>query len=478
MNINFPAAQTLGDGIRTLTACTLWGVVVSAGLAVGAAPALAQSRTIWGTGYVKTGVSPNTGFDVVLAGTMAKFTSVATICNTTGQEIVGNPGPVGGTNVNTPGFFLPAVPPGTMAQSMTFNRNGFGNLACVGPRNALGTITANFSSPIDPNALRFHFFNLDAGTYGFSSNVVPGRLAGNNIFDVVGQEVNSVAATAAGGGCQANNGSNPSASCGTVNFTSSSPTVSNFQIAAYDVDNTFNAGDGHAIALSVTQPSLRIRKRRTNGAGAETYTFGYPANVVSNSADGGTAVVSETINVSANGVYTDGLLRYIANSGLDTQIAETLPAGYVASGTCYDVANASATIATVAANGSVTLPAAAVLPTSQIECDFTNTWPTDLSITKQNADPTGGRVERGATTRYSLTVTNAGPGISTNAIVRDTPSAGLNCVAANSVACTGPAGACPTGAVTVGNLTGAAGVTLDTLAVGASLSLQFDCVVQ
>src|SRR5262249_28240487 len=154
-----------------------------------------------------------------------------------------------------------------------------------------------------------------------------------NIFDVVGQEVNSVAAPPILVGCQANDGSNPSASCGTIGLTSASRTITTMQFAAFDTVSAAGVGAGHQMALSVDQPSLRIRKRRTNGIGTETFTFNYPANVVTDDPSGVAPATGETIALTANGVFVDGQPRFIANSGVDTVINEVVPQGQTVTGT-------------------------------------------------------------------------------------------------------------------------------------------------
>ena len=58
--------------------------------------------------------------------------------------------------------------------------------------------------------------------------------------------------------------------------------------------------------------------------------------------------------------------------------------------------------------------------------------------------------------------------------VRDAPQSGLNCPASSPVSCSGAA--CPGGAITVGDLS--SGVTMGTLAAGASATLSFTCNVQ
>ncbi|MFZ5635480.1 MAG: hypothetical protein ACOY82_02725 [Pseudomonadota bacterium] len=118
-------------------------------------------------------------------------------------------------------------------------------------------------------------------------------------------------------------------------------------------------------------------------------------------------------------------------------------------------------------------------------CNFAGS--ADLRLTKTNTPGVNGEVDQaadtvvsGATTTYTLVVTNSGPNSVTGAVVVDTPAAGLTCPPANAVTCTSPAaGACPVGPLTVANLT--AGVTLGTLpaTVGSNTAtFTFSCTVQ
>lgn len=118
-------------------------------------------------------------------------------------------------------------------------------------------------------------------------------------------------------------------------------------------------------------------------------------------------------------------------------------------------------------------------------CNFTGS--ADLRITKTNTplsgpgDQAADTVVSGATTTYSLVVTNAGPNPVAAAVIADTPGAGLTCHAANVVTCSSTASpsACPGGALTVADL--AAGVTLGNLPAtsgGNTVTFTFDCTVQ
>jgi uncharacterized repeat protein (TIGR01451 family) len=129
---------------------------------------------------------------------------------------------------------------------------------------------------------------------------------------------------------------------------------------------------------------------------------------------------------------------------------------------------------------SATAPAIGSVPI----CNFVGA--ANLAITKTNtplsgpSDQPADTVVSGATTAYTVVVTNGGPNSVTGAVVSDTPSAGLTCPPANAVTCTSPAaGACPAGPLTVANLT--AGIALGTLPATAgsnTVTFTFSCTVQ
>ncbi len=132
------------------------------------------------------------------------------------------------------------------------------------------------------------------------------------------------------------------------------------------------------------------------------------------------------------------------------------------------------------AGNAATAPSLANLPL----CNVSNL--ADLSVTKTNTplagpnDQAADTVVSGAQSIYSVVVTNNGPGPAINALIQDTPAAGVSCPAANVVTCTSAAaGACPAGPLTVANLT--AGITLGTLPATAgsnTVTFSFSCAVQ
>lgn len=107
-----------------------------------------------------------------------------------------------------------------------------------------------------------------------------------------------------------------------------------------------------------------------------------------------------------------------------------------------------------------------------IVCTYTNTknQSADLSITKKtNTTP----VVSGQPVSYTITVANAGPATATGAVVKDIPVNGITCPAAGntSVSCTGAG--CPSTSFPVSNLL--SGVTMGTMATGASATMTFSC---
>ncbi len=110
------------------------------------------------------------------------------------------------------------------------------------------------------------------------------------------------------------------------------------------------------------------------------------------------------------------------------------------------------------------------------------TWPSvDLRLTKTNTPGVNGEVDQasdtvfsGATTTYTLVVTNNGPDSAIGALLTDTIGTGLSCPATNTVTITG--NGVPVGSFTVADLTGA-GITLGTLASGQSVTLSYSCSV-
>ncbi len=105
----------------------------------------------------------------------------------------------------------------------------------------------------------------------------------------------------------------------------------------------------------------------------------------------------------------------------------------------------------------------------------------DLSVSKTNTPGQNGEIDladdgviKGATTSYSLVVTNNGPDAMTGAVIGDTPGAGITCPSGDAVTITGDG--VPSGSYTFGDLSGS-GITLGTLGVGEQATLNVTCTV-
>ena len=104
-------------------------------------------------------------------------------------------------------------------------------------------------------------------------------------------------------------------------------------------------------------------------------------------------------------------------------------------------------------------------------------------LTKTNTPGLNGNVDQvadtlvsGTTAVYSITVSNAGPGIVANAVVTDPAPANLSCATATCITAGGATCPTQTGAALVAALQGA-GATVPTLPVGSSVTIALTCSV-
>lgn len=116
---------------------------------------------------------------------------------------------------------------------------------------------------------------------------------------------------------------------------------------------------------------------------------------------------------------------------------------------------------------NIYIPANAVVP-SVVDAD--------LQMTK-TVSPTGA-VASGSVLTYTLVARNSGPSAASNVLLRDTPSAGLNCTTPSPTAtCSASGGAtCPGATVPVSSLTGG-GVAIPSMPVGGQVAVTMQCTV-
>ncbi|MEI2456067.1 prealbumin-like fold domain-containing protein [Lysobacter firmicutimachus] len=273
----------------------------------------------------------------------------------------------------------------------------------------------------------------------------------------------------------------PGSNGGTVSFTIpvtvNSPTLSGTYTAnaalgrsvpdgdADATNNDFNTANDTASGPLVfqKQPILRLRKALPLGRFVAADQF--DLNIAGT---GGPVGVTTT----GSGTIATGEALLNGSVGAAYTLSETGAAGANLNNyaSAYSCSNALAGGQTPSGAGtSFSLTAAAG---DDLTCTFSNTRAplADLAITKTNGVNT---VSRGASTIYTIVVTNNGPDAVAGAILRDPAASrqGLSCTAAPS--CTGAA--CPAG-LSLAQLE--SGVALGALANGATVTVQMTCTVQ
>lgn len=239
---------------------------------------------------------------------------------------------------------------------------------------------------------------------------------------------------------------------------------------------TLDLDAGETITCTYTNSkhaSLRLQKSLPGGRfnAADQFILsitgaGAPAPVTTSGSDS-TATGTVTVGATTlSGTYT---LSEMATAGAALT-------NYVTTYSCTNAAPGGQTPGGTGTSFSVT-PAAG----DDLTCHFINTRmpKADLSITKTNTSSSGpsdladDTVTSGATTSYTVVVSNAGPDAADGALVRDTTT-GLTCTAVSCGETTGGA-VCPT-ALDVSTLQNT-GVAIPALPANSSLTLIITCSV-
>jgi uncharacterized repeat protein (TIGR01451 family) len=274
-------------------------------------------------------------------------------------------------------------------------------------------------------------------------------------------------------------------------FTATTATMS---VELWDAATGTNGDDfaSTQFTLRECRPQADPRVTKTDGVTAvtalnqTTYTI-----VVSNPGpgDAGGVLVSDP---AAIGLQKDSI-SCSASAGAQCPIVTTI-SGIEGAGLVLPQLSAGHTVtftvlATVQAlNGTVTNSVSLSLPPDVIDSNTGNNSANDvnsvqaianLSISKTNNTST---LVAGNTTSYTLTVSHFGPSPADNAVLRDTPSAGLSCSAAACTSNDGNLAVCPGGTVGAPNTsvplaTLIGGATLPRFRQGGVLSLVLTCGV-
>ncbi len=226
------------------------------------------------------------------------------------------------------------------------------------------------------------------------------------------------------------------------------------------------------------QPVLRLQKSLPNGRFVATDQFtlgiagtGGPASATTTGAG---TVASGIATLSTGAVGATYTFTEAAAAG-------ALLANYA---TVYACTNALASGQAPAGTG-VSFAVTAVAG-DDLTCTFANTRNAQagLVVTKTNtplsgpSDQAADTVVRGATTIYSIVVSNTGPDAANGAVLRDPAQSGLTCTTATcGTALNGAACPAATGVALASALQSASGVTIPTMPLSGSLTFAVSCTV-
>ncbi len=211
-------------------------------------------------------------------------------------------------------------------------------------------------------------------------------------------------------------------------------------------------------SAAVQAQTMQLAKVSEGGVG----TFSFAMTNLNASSDSVTTVTEGTPATSP-GVY------FVVDVQEPVTVTETPAPGFsVTAASCVSSGTPGA-IGSLSGN-VLTIPASAFQPDTPLLCTFTNTLITDLAISKQ-ASPSV--VPSGGTVTFTLTASNVGGTDVTDAVLADSPGAGLSCTTPASCSPTGGA-LCP-GSIPIGSLLG--GVTIPSMPAGSAVQVTFVCTV-
>jgi uncharacterized repeat protein (TIGR01451 family) len=225
-------------------------------------------------------------------------------------------------------------------------------------------------------------------------------------------------------------------------------------------------------AVATDQMQVRIRSAGTVVATATTGGATLPASTSTGAvvvAIGNTLQFEESVKPNGTG-------------------ADQAPSGYRPQITCTNATTGSTTILPSGSGTAVSTrqewPAFATNAGDDIDCLITNALPSaDLRLTKTNTPGVNGEADQaadtlvsGATTNYTIAVTNLGPDTANGPTLTDPAPTNLTCTTASCTAVGGAACPVQTGAALVVALQGA-GATIPTLPLNGAITVTLTCTV-
>jgi uncharacterized repeat protein (TIGR01451 family) len=374
------------------------------------------------------------------------------------------------------------------------------------------TVTYQFNTPVTNPV--FHFVNLDAGSYNFSSTtqvdgsaVSVSRLSGNNEFEVTSSLVNSTTRTPSNTGCEANNGSNGEGGCGSIQLTGIYQTVT---FVATDNVLSTASGDGHGIALFVYSDygdapssyggaahsgSTAIRLgalRDVESANQPNAAATLDDNTGSDDEDALSSVSGVTLTAGAT--HTQSGISCTGTGSLYGYIDFNRDGDFADTGERSSLSSCSGGTASLSwtqpsttgslVSGSSFLRIRYASDSSQIDSPTENAATgevEDYAVTLTNASANFAvtksdgiaSISSGSSTTYTIVVTNNGPATVAGAVLTDAAATGIT---KTSVACASTPGQCTGGTTpTIAQLE--AGYALPSLASGETYRLSLTATV-
>jgi uncharacterized repeat protein (TIGR01451 family) len=296
-------------------------------------------------------------------------------------------------------------------------------------------------------------------------------------------------------------------------FVSAGPIQARFRIAYVDDPSSaaqllpvgaLDSGEVEDYSFTVL-PSVRINKVLSPATDSGTFNLTIASNgspsytqaAVGNAGTTGFRSIGQTGSGADVGTTSDISTTPVPITVSETGAGATNLGNYTTTLSCVNGNGAAVTVTPGPGNttGTFNIPPSSAGGNGgaqQITCTFTNTFGTavNLNVTKTNTptsgpvDQTGDTLVSGAQTTYDIVVSNAGPSIASNAVLRDPVPTGMNnCVLAGAPPCTASGTAtCPNaganpGELSIANLQGASGVSIPSMAANSSVTIRISCTV-
>jgi uncharacterized repeat protein (TIGR01451 family) len=376
------------------------------------------------------------------------------------------------------------------------------------PTSAIATLTVNPSADLIITKTTANATPSSGGTFTYTiviGNSGPSAVANALWQDILPTGLGTITNVVTTAGITATVGGGGDVIVGSTDLASGQLATVSFQVSvALGVSGTLTntasvsppvgtidpslANNSSSVAVNaVSIADLAIVKTRSNANPNAGSTFTYTIVITNN----GPVPVTDAIwqdalpsglGTISNVVTSAGIAPVVSGSGTFIGGTSTLANGASATVT-FQVSVAPGATGTLTNTVSVTPPAGITDPTpgnNTNSVTVTIGQVASLAVTKDNGSAS---LTAGGTTSYTVTFSNGGPSAANGALVRDVPSAGLQCI---SVTCTATSGgaSCPSSMLPLGTVVPSAstnffttGETIGTLPANSTVTVVVNCNV-